>query len=79
MSCCEQRRAMASTGKLAESGGTRRQASRQALYEYTGEMGLTLLGPVSLMAYRFNGPGTRIQIDPRDTASMAGVPDLRRV
>jgi hypothetical protein len=70
---------MASTGKLAESGGSRPQVSRHALYEYTGEMGMTLLGPVSRMTYRFNGPGTRIQIDPRDTASMAGLPDLRRV
>lgn len=40
---------------------------------------MTVSGPVSRTTYRFDGPGAKVQIDPRDLASMAGLPDLRRL
>ena len=79
MACCGQRRAMASNGRLADGGVSRRTASREALYEYTGTASMTVSGPVSRTTYRFDGPGAKVQIDPRDLASMAGLPDLRRL
>ena len=80
MACCGQRRAMASSnGKLADAAPARRAASREALYQYTGATGMTVTGPVSRTTYRFDGPGATRQIDPRDLASMAGLPDLRRL
>jgi len=68
-----------SNGKLADAAPARRAASREALYEYTGATGMTVTGPVSRTTYRFDGPGATRQIDPRDLASMAGLPDLRRL
>jgi len=80
MACCGQRRAMASSnGKLADAGPSRRAASREALYEYTGTTSMSVTGSVSRTTYRFDGPGATRQIDPRDLASMASLPDLRRL
>jgi hypothetical protein len=80
MACCGQRRAMASSnGRIAETGRPPRLTSREALYEYTGGTSMTVRGSVSQRTYRFEQPGARVQIDPRDAASMAGLPDLRRV
>ena len=79
MACCGQRRAMASTsGRIADAGLPAR-SSREALYEYTGETSMTVYGAVSQRVYRFGQPGARAQIDPRDAASLAALPDLRRV
>lgn len=80
MACCGQRRAMVSSnGRLADAGPARRAVSREAVYQYTGSTGMTVLGSASGKIYRFDRPGTRVQIDPRDVAAMAGLPDLRRL
>jgi len=80
MACCGQRRAMAaSAGKLAEAGAPRRTAAHGVLYEYTGSDAMTVIGPASRSTYRFGERGARLQIDPRDAAAMAGMPDLRRL
>jgi hypothetical protein len=68
-----------SNGRLADPAPSRRAASREALYEYTGSTSMTVTGSVSRTTYRFDGPGAMLQIDPRDLASMSGLPDLRRL
>lgn len=47
-------------------------------FEYIGKTGLTVLGPVSGERYRFDGPGARVVVDPRDRPSLTIVPNLRR-
>jgi hypothetical protein len=69
---------MAATGKLAERPKTQRRAN-VALYEYVGATGMTVTGPLSGAQYRFAHPGAKVQIDPRDASSMAGLPNLRRI
>jgi hypothetical protein len=80
MACCGQRRAMAAgSGKVTQANRPPRPVSHSALYEYTGATGMTVTGSGSGLRYRFNQPGSKVQIDTRDIASMAGLPNLRRV
>jgi len=48
-------------------------------FEYTGRTGLTAVGRSTGRQYRFDRPGARIQVDPRDAASVGGIALLRRV
>ena len=48
-------------------------------FEYVGATGLTVVGPVTGKRYRFDNPGSRVSVDPRDAPSMAAVPHLRRI
>jgi hypothetical protein len=48
-------------------------------FEYTGATALTVMGPVTGARYRFNRSGSRVHVDPRDSASLARVPVLRSV
>lgn len=47
-------------------------------FEYVGQTGLTVVGPITRRSYRFSHPGALLAIDVRDSPSMAGVPNLRR-
>jgi hypothetical protein len=49
------------------------------LFEYIGNTGLTVFGPVTRTRYRFPHPGARARVDARDAASLAGVPHVRRI
>jgi hypothetical protein len=53
--------------------------SAKVTFEYTGRTGLTVTGAVTGQVYRFDRPGVRIGVDPRDRASMAAVPVLKQV
>jgi hypothetical protein len=71
---------MASTnGRAVEPNRLFRPLSRAALYEYTGATGMTVTGGVSGTKYRFAQPSAKVQIDLRDVASLAGLPNLRRL
>jgi len=48
-------------------------------FEYVGRTGLVVAGPVTGRQYRFDRPGARLEVDPRDSASVAAIPVLRRV
>lgn len=87
MACCgKQREQVGATNPIrpALSAGTsasqRAPVSRQFVvcFEYMGRTGLTVVGPVSGRRYRFDGPGARLVVDPRDQVSLAAVPNLRR-
>jgi hypothetical protein len=56
-------------------------AARQFVvcFEYVGPTGLTAIGGVSGRRYRFDRPGARVIVDPRDRPSLAAVPNLRQV
>lgn len=49
------------------------------IFEYTGQTGLTAMGPVSGNHYRFDAPGIRVRVDPRDRPGLAKVPSLKQV
>ncbi len=48
-------------------------------YEYIGRTGLNLIGPITGKFYRFDRPGARLLIDPRDKPGLINVPLLRQV
>jgi len=48
-------------------------------FEYVGRTGLTARGGVTGTTYRFDRPGARVSIDPRDMPSLLAVPVLRRI
>jgi hypothetical protein len=49
----------------------------KAVFEYLGEVPLTVIGPASGLRYRFEGAGARLAVDPRDRASLAALPLLK--
>jgi hypothetical protein len=83
MSCCgkkrEQLQARRTTLPTSQSAFHRQPAARQvAVFEYIGKTALTAIGPISGRHYRFSHPGAIVEVDPRDSASLATVPNLRR-
>jgi hypothetical protein len=65
------------------SGASRIHAPRQppqaaVWYEYAGQTGMTVVGGATGKVYRFDRPGSRVMVDPRDAASLFAVPNLRR-
>jgi hypothetical protein len=49
------------------------------LFEYTGNTALSIVGPGSRMAYRFDRPGARALVDRRDAIYFGRLPVLRQV
>jgi hypothetical protein len=54
-------------------------AGQSTYFRYFGQTGLTVNGPVSSRLYRFVANGAPIEVDARDAASLARVPNLRPV
>ena len=48
-------------------------------FEYVGRTALAVAGPATGRQYRFDRPGARLEVDPRDSASVGAIPVLRRV
>jgi hypothetical protein len=48
-------------------------------FQYVGKTALAAIGLVSGRQYRFASPGAILQVDPRDRASLAVVPNLRQL
>jgi hypothetical protein len=46
-------------------------------FEYIGNTALTVVGPITGARYRFDHPGSRVHVDPRDRPALAQVPVLR--
>jgi hypothetical protein len=84
MSCCGRARAQA-TGVAAVASPRAfgiRDAGAQAAavtFEYVGRTGLSARGGVTGTTYRFDRPGARVRVDPRDAPSLSAVPVVRRV
>ena len=52
---------------------------RVTAFQYVGPTALTVVGPISGKHYRFSHRGVIVEVDPRDRASLATVPNLRQV
>lgn len=85
MSCCGKMRQQL-TGAVSPTrtepkvvGQGRSDVQFAIAFEYTGQTGLSVLGAVSGRRYRFDGPGARVVVDPRDRPSLVKVPKLRQV
>jgi hypothetical protein len=53
-------------------------AKPKPLFEYVGHTALTVIGPGSGLRYRFDRPGARLAVDPRDRSALAAVPVLKQ-
>jgi hypothetical protein len=47
-------------------------------FEYVGRTRLIVTGPVTGRQYRFDRPGSQLEVDPRDSTSIARIPLLRK-
>jgi len=45
--------------------------------QYIGSTAMTVIGPVSGRVYRFDGPGSRLELDRRDVPHLTAVPKLK--
>ncbi|HEX6125309.1 MAG TPA: hypothetical protein VFZ23_08030 [Pyrinomonadaceae bacterium] len=86
MSCCgKQNTEFGSRGRASQSrrpvavSGVRTNYRYTVHFEYVGKTGLTVIGSATKKKYRFERPGSRVEIDPRDRPSLAKVPNLREV
>ena len=50
-----------------------------AAFQYVGKKAITAVSPISGRQYRFGYPGAIVQVDPRDRASLAAIPNLRLI
>ncbi len=62
-----------------EAGTERIAAPAAVFFLNVGQAGLTTVGRATGRRYRFDAPGSRVGVDPRDAQSMAMVPSLKRV
>jgi hypothetical protein len=62
---------------MASSAMPARQS--RVFFQYVGRTRLTVIGPVTGRAYRFDRPGASLDVDFRDRRSLAVVPNLRQV
>ncbi len=88
MSCCGNLRRLAATSSpdllplshdkttVVPTGPTRHFV---ILFEYIGTTALTAIGGLTGRRYRFDRPGARVAIDPRDRPSVAQIPNLRQL
>lgn len=81
MSCCGNQRTQLfhpssnPVGKISAAAPAHQPVVR---FEYIGRSGLTVIGGATGRRYRFEQPGARVVVDPRDRPSLAAVPSLRQ-
>jgi hypothetical protein len=80
MACCGQSRQTyyASTPTVRPAGFAG-VSGQTPIFEYIGATALKVMGPVTGREYRFDRPGARVEVDANDQASLARVPNLRRI
>jgi hypothetical protein len=89
MACCGQKRqqirAQASPVRRPDSqpknSGTKESPIHRegVKFQYVGKTAMIAIGLISGQQYRFTTPGTIVQVDPRDSASLAAIPNLRQL
>lgn len=88
MSCCGKSRAQAGqpTGRTVAmrvqpklSVATTAPPFGTVAFEYTGDSRLTVIGLVTRTRYEFQGHGSRLNVDRRDSNSLSTLPTLQRV
>lgn len=69
-----------SAAKLATgSVATTRASVPASSFVYGGNTGLTVVSPITSKRYRFDRPGSRLEVDPRDRSWMTFIPNLKLV
>jgi hypothetical protein len=56
-----------------------RDSQARVPFVYAGKNGMTVTGPVSGIQYRFDHPGSRVDVDARDRVLLASLRQLRQV
>jgi hypothetical protein len=89
MACCGQRRQQMrsqaipvrqATNPAKPAGFAQSPVQQQGTtFQYFGKTAMTAVGPMSGRQYRFGYPGAIVEVDPRDRASLAAVPNLRQI
>lgn len=82
MSCCGNKRAAAATWGGAVNGSREQAGHRRtgvAYFQYVGQTGLTVAGPISGSRYRFDSRGAIVAVDLRDRPALAAIRQLRQV
>jgi hypothetical protein len=89
MACCGQKRqqirAQASSVRRPDSqpknSGTQKSPiHREGIkFQYVGKTAMIAIGLMSGQQYRFASPGTIVLVDPRDSASLEAIPNLRQI
>ncbi len=84
MGCCGQQRQQIQGQATIEreAGAPSRSASitlPDAYFQYQGDRGLTVIGPISGKRYRFSYPGAVMAVDPRDRRSLTAIHQLKQV
>ena len=82
--CCGRDRAQLRVTSKPPGPGAANPVNRKApqpgvSFVYLGNTGMTVTGPVSGAQYRFDRPGARVEIDPRDRVLLASLRQLRQV
>jgi hypothetical protein len=89
MGCCGHKRSQFYAGaprrpavaQVAQAAPAPNRASPppDAVFEYVGATGLSVIGPVTRRLYRFEARGAQVVVDPRDALAIARVPNVRQV
>lgn len=88
MSCCGKKRAQArqatqarksSKPTINKSSEPESKHDTAIYFQYLGQRKLTVVGPNTGKHYRFDGPGSVIEVDPKDKGPLSAVTALRQV
>jgi hypothetical protein len=79
MCCGKGREQLQRTSPQAQELRTDSGSVSAVLFEYVGKTALTVLSPVTGRRYRFERPGDRVLVDPRDRPSLRAFPNLREI
>ncbi len=81
--CGSRTKYRATEAAAVESGNSQRlmikRPASEIKFQYVGETGMTVIGPVTFRQYRFGKPGAIVGVDPNDARSLESVPHLRRI
>lgn len=85
MSCCGNRRRQMMQPNIAGAPPapapvyTGAVVNRMAFFVYEGQRTFTITGRATGRRYRFDTPGVKVAVDPRDVPFLRAVADIRRV
>lgn len=86
--CCGSKRAAARAAAIGNQAAQParalpaplQNATSEIMFEYSGNRAVEMIvGPATRRTYRFDGPGSRVRVDPRDRPGLAAMPTLRWV
>ena len=80
MSCCGKLRAALRQQTLtAPPPASPAYTPRAVEFEYSGSSQPAVTGPLTVVVYRFRGPGSRVRVDGSDAPSLKSVPGLKPI